>query len=472
MNRLTSNSIILTFANIISLIIAFIIIVLLTRYLGVVDYGKYAFAKAFTGIFLYVADLGLNTLLIRDIAQNKNKASDYLGNVISLKIIISLFVIGIVYLIINKMNYPQTTIYIVYLATGIIIMTSFSNIFRSIFIAFERMSYEGSFMIISEIILLIGLISCIVLKINLINIMITFLFAWIFFSLMLIYIVQKRFVKFKISFNFTVCVFLFKNALPFALLGTLITLGTNIDSVMLSKFAGDSSVGIYNAASKLVAPLGFVSQAIAVTIFPFISNKWINNREEAVNAFRKSFKLLSIFGIPVAIIISILSNHIIHLFYGSQYSESATILKVIIWVAPFSYVTTLTGRVLSAINKQSILVYITMVYIIVNIVLNIILIPKYGGIGAAITLVLTSGLNYFIQQYYINKFFDNKFSLKIYIELILYSLPVGAIIFLLEKINWWLSLGSGIMLFVVIIFISKIYTIKDLNFILARVNKE
>lgn len=470
MHRLVSNSLILMLANVINLVIAFTIVILLTRYLGVADYGKYAFAKAFTALFLYVADLGLNTLLIRDIAQNKSKAGEYLSNVITLKMLISLVVLGLVYVIINGMGYPPSTTVVVYLATGIIILMSFSNVFRSVFMAFEKMSYEGFFMILSETSLLIGLLLCIVLKVRLLGIMTTFFTAWLFLITILIYVVRRRFVRFRFAVDVDLCVRLFKGALPFAILGTLITIGTNIDSVMLSKIAGDSAVGLYNAASKLVAPLGFFSEGIAVTIFPFISDKWNADREEAVFVYRKCFKLVSLFGVPTAILVAILANHIIGLFYGAQYSASASILRVVIWVAPFTYVSTLTGRVLSAINRQTILVYITITYITANVCLNIILIPLFGGVGAATALVITGGLNYLVQQYYINKFFDNKFELWEYVKLIVYSLPVGVAVFFLEKINWLAALGGGILLFVLVMFISKLVSKKDVEFLFEHLN--
>jgi O-antigen/teichoic acid export membrane protein len=108
-------------------------------------------------------------------------------------------------------------------------------------------------------------------------------------------------------------------------------------------------------------------------------------------------------------IITLSSEKIIYLVYGSEFLESAGSLKILIWATSFSFLAHSTLYTLNSINKQIIYTKITAISMFLNVILNILIIPKYGYIGASLTTLLTEFLGFFIMFLYLKNHFNEKF---------------------------------------------------------------
>jgi len=146
--RVAKNATALYIAYIVTYLLSILLIVCITRMLGDVTFGKYAFALAFTAIFAIFLDLGFDMLLVREVAKDRSAASKYLGNIVIIKVILSVVVFGLIALVINLMDYPQDTTTTVLLFGVYAIFSSFADLFRMTFRAFERMEYESAILII------------------------------------------------------------------------------------------------------------------------------------------------------------------------------------------------------------------------------------------------------------------------------------------------------------------------------------
>jgi len=135
--RIAKNTGVLAISNIITSVLGFFLLIYIARYLGEVGFGKYSFALAFTGLFAIMASFGMNNYIIRELARNKEQASEYLTNVSVIKLILSFLAFGFIILAINLMNYPRDTTYAVYLFGIYMILTSFALTFRAVFQAYE-----------------------------------------------------------------------------------------------------------------------------------------------------------------------------------------------------------------------------------------------------------------------------------------------------------------------------------------------
>ena len=120
----------------------FVFNVLIARYLGDAEFGKYSFAIAFTSLFGIFSSLGLEAVVTRDVVLDKSVAGKYFGNALVLQVIGSIFMFFLVMLTINLSQNAQdarTVVYIVALGT---IATSFVYLCRAIFRAFEKMEWD------------------------------------------------------------------------------------------------------------------------------------------------------------------------------------------------------------------------------------------------------------------------------------------------------------------------------------------
>jgi O-antigen/teichoic acid export membrane protein len=141
--RIAKNTSALLVAQVASYLLAFFYMMYTARYLGPASFGILSFAIAFTGIFVVFGDLGLAPLTVREVARDKSLASKYLVNVSLMKIILVTITFGLIALTINLMGYPEETIKVVYLLGLSVIFTAFTQMFYSVFQAFERMEYQG-----------------------------------------------------------------------------------------------------------------------------------------------------------------------------------------------------------------------------------------------------------------------------------------------------------------------------------------
>ncbi|MBI2647026.1 oligosaccharide flippase family protein, partial [Candidatus Woesearchaeota archaeon] len=141
--RITSNFISLALSELISKIIQIIIFIYLARIFGKLEFGKFGFGFAFATIIAVIADFGINTLLIREISRDKKNVGKYVSNALTIKCFLSLitFFIASIFLIIGK--YSKDTVAIAYIMLVFMVLQTFTDLFYSVFRAFEKMYYDA-----------------------------------------------------------------------------------------------------------------------------------------------------------------------------------------------------------------------------------------------------------------------------------------------------------------------------------------
>ncbi len=171
-----------------------------------------------------------------------------------------------------------------------------------------------------------------------------------------------------------------------------VVISTRIGSVMLSNLLGDAPLGIYNAAYNIAMMWIFVPQAFIESANPLL----LETNAKNPDAFwpRYQFLFLTLFGISLAagIGLSALAPLIIRILYGSAYSESASILRIVAWVGLFSSIGSSRNIWTQAKNKQKYVVYFCIVSAVASIVLNYVLIRSFGAAGAGLAIVLVNAV--------------------------------------------------------------------------------
>jgi len=265
----------LLLSDIVSKALGFFYVMYTARYLGAEGFGVLSFALAFTGIFGVFTDLGLQQLTVREVARDKSLAEKYLGNIAVMKLILVTFTFRLITLTINLLGYPEKTIKIVYLVALSVISNAFTQMFYSIFQAFEKMEFVSIGRVLSSSLMLFGALYAITLRFDVIG------FALVYFLSNLIVLGYSfavsvwKFVKPRIEIDWSFWGAIIREALPFGLTGAFIALYLWIDSVMLSFMIGDKVVGWYNAGYRLVLVLLSIPVAFNSAIFPVISRFYV-----------------------------------------------------------------------------------------------------------------------------------------------------------------------------------------------------
>ena len=203
-------------------------------------------------------------------------------------------------------------------------------------------------------------------------------------------LVRTKFTRPIMVSEFAHMIRIFRGGLPFALATIFSAIYFNFDTVLISKFVGDESAGIYRAAYNLVFPLTMFGLAIAGAVFPFASQNYRSHPQEVENVIRRSVTQLWMISLPIAIATSMFANEIVQLLFPPEFSDAAICLAILVWFLPIVYLTNLYSNTLGAVDRQGYVLWITVLSAAFNVGANVVLVPRYAQVGASVVTVMTS----------------------------------------------------------------------------------
>lgn len=452
---LTKNTAAIMLSQLFSRISSFVLIVCIARYLNDVGLGRYAFALSFTGLFVVLSEIGLRELLIREVARKREAGKKFLNNAIGIKIVFSLLAFGLMCVVINLFHYPQETTFAVYIIGISVIFNSVARLINSLFCAYERMEYE-SISVVVERIVSSGLgVWLLVMGRGLREVALALLIGSFFNVMISLYLTSRKITKLSVEMDWGFWKRLLKDALPFGIVYIFVIIYFQIDTVMLSLMKGDAIVGWYNAAYKLIFALQIIPVAFVSALFPIISRFFVSSKDSLKIAFERSFKYLFIIGFPLAVGTTLLGEKIILSIYGKEFLPSVASLKILIWVATIMFLTYLFGNVLGSIDKQITLVKVAGLNALVNILMNLLLIPKFSHIGASIATFVTECVGFMLYFIFLSKYLHRLPLAKLTFKPIAAGILMGIFILTFGDMSWLLLASLSAVLYFLALFLLK-----------------
>jgi len=462
--KITKNIGYLAISQIVGAILAFILFIYVARFLGEAQFGDYSFAISFTSLFVIFADIGINQLIIREIARDHSLTSEYITNVSVMKILLSLITFGLIALTINLMHYSQIVIYIVYLFGIYTLLDSFAQIFMSIFQAFEKMEYVAITTIITRILLTVLALYLLFSGYGLIELAYAYVTIGLIEVVLSVVISIKKITKPVMKLNFSLWKYLTIKSAPFGLNSLFGMIFFRIDSILLSVFKNNTAVGIYSAAfNPLLAIGGMLSTITISALYPVMSRYYVSSKDSLEQFTVISSKYMAIIGFPIAFGGFILSSEFIELFYGNQFSQSIIAFQILALFIPIRLISGITGTLLTAINKQGLRTFSVVLSAVFNVLLNLILIPYFSYIGASIATVLSEIFLYLLLIYYINQYYHKLKLYNQYIKPFLASIVMGLVLFYLKEVNLFLIIIIAVVIYFAILVLLKTFTNEDIN---------
>jgi O-antigen/teichoic acid export membrane protein len=189
----------------------------------------------------------------------------------------------------------------------------------------------------------------------------------------------------------------------FLFIGIFATLYWRIDIFMLSKLQPVEDVGFYGAAWRILELAMVVPQSLCLSLYPQISSSALNNLDQLNRIGRGATRYLLALSLPAAIGITLLAGPLLELLYGAKFSAASDTLSILILtLIPYGFVR-YHAYVLVGANHQRIDLTLNIVMSIINIMLNMALIPVYGHLGAAIATFISICLYGLLQYAYLAK---------------------------------------------------------------------
>ena len=380
------------------------------RLLGPVGTGQFAFVVALYGIFELISRFGLDTLLTREVARDKALSSRYLTNVCILRTgiwaVTSLLMLGVTLAFwwVDRITVMEVNTILIFAVA--MLFAGYSDALSAAFHAYEKMEYPAILTTISALIraglgALVLLLGWGLPAIAWVAVF-TVIIQVIWFYVML----RRTLFPWQWESDSGLQRWMFGNSFPFMVNSLLANILLNIDIWLLRLLSGEVASGLYSVALKYRFGITLIPSMFNFAVFPLFSRYARQQGDGLMGAYRLSIRLLTILSLPIAFGATILAKPLALVVGGAEFidvEESVTLLnrtfhytggshlalQVVIWTIVLNFINALTQYVLIALDQQRYLTRAFAQVVIFNIVGNILFIPTFGYVGAAVVTILS-----------------------------------------------------------------------------------
>ena len=370
------------------------------RYLGPEQFGTLSYALAIVSIFMAVSRLGMESILVRDIARYPEKSETYMGTAFGLMIIAAIagmVVLGtLVYFLESDL---QIKIYILVMASSLLFQTLLVidyNFQAQVKAKFSSIAKSIALAISSAV-----KIYLVWIQADLYAFAIAYAFDNLAIAIVLIamHLAQKQ-PGFIFRFNIHLIKPILSSAWPMLLSAVAFMLYSRLDQLMIRYYLDMHQLGVYASALKIFEGWVMIPFIIMVSLIPMITKYKDHKKSEYRLKLVYLFRLFFIVGILFATLATLFSENIILHTFGLQFIEGAPVLVIFMWASIFTTLGTITVRILVIEGLEKKVLKITSTGLLLNIVLNTVLIPQYGISGAAIATLLSLFSAYYLFDYF------------------------------------------------------------------------
>lgn len=386
--------------NIVNKILTFIVGIWTARFLGPGNYGLINYAAAYVTFFYSLATLGINSVLVKYIIDDSDNEGGTLGTALVLQGGASLLSIGAILAIVSVVDFGETlTILVVFLS--------------SLGIFFESMGalqYWFQAKLKSKYSSIAATIAYIVTSAYKIVLLVTGKgVAWFALATsvdaiciaLFLFITYKKQGGSHLFFSRAIANKLLRSSWHYILSGLMISIYGATDKLMLKQMLGETSVGYYGTAVSIANVWCFVLASIVDSMNPSIMGAYSSDKKRFINRNILLYRIIFYVSVTVSAGISIFAKFGINLLYGDAYMGAVAPLRIITWYSAFSYLGVARNAWVVCENKQK---YLTGLYAssaVVNVLMNALLIPKYGASGAAVASLISQICTVFVAPVFI-----------------------------------------------------------------------
>jgi len=379
----------LFFEKIIRLVVTFIVGILIIRYLAPNEFGLLSYAMSFVGIFAAVSSLGIDSILTRELVKSPDQRDLLLGTAFTFKLLGAAISIILLLTVLPFMaNNALTNIMILIIASA-----TFFQSFNVIDFYFQsRVTAKYSVYAQSSAFLLGSIIKILLIVFNapLIYFAIVILIEAILLASGFIIVYKKRGLSlFEWKSNKIIGFNILRDSWPLILSGIIITIYIKIGQVLIKELMNETEVGYYGAAARLCEAWYFVPMAITASLFPAIINAKQISEKLYLSRLQKLYDLMAWMAILIALPVTFFSKEITFILLGAKYLPSAPVLTIYIWAGVATFLGVASSQYLITENLTKLSFYRTLIGLIVNVILNLILIPEIGIIGSAVATLVS-----------------------------------------------------------------------------------
>jgi O-antigen/teichoic acid export membrane protein len=367
-------------------VLGFLYNVYVVRRLGDAHFGQYSAVMAYVAVFAIFTDCGMSSYAVREMAKDRSQTAWLLPSVVAIRVVLSLLIMVIAPLSALWLGKGDTMVLGILIASAGLILYAFQGPLGSALMARERLDYTSTFTVIDRLVFWGLGVLLLVNGVGFVGLIVASLAGVAVVALLAGWTLFKMGVG-RLALSVRRWPQLFLAALPFGVSGISYVFMQRFDTVLMSFVLTDAAVGWYNVPGTLINMVLLIAQSITGAMYPSMVRSYAEDPESLPQVVWRSIKYLIIVCLPIAVGGTVLADHIIITLYEETFVNSIPVLQVMLWALPSLFLLELLGRVAMALGLERPSARVNVINAVVTVVLNLILVPTLGILGAALVLV-------------------------------------------------------------------------------------
>jgi len=377
----------------------FIIFMYFARTLNVAEYGMVMISFTFANILSSFFEFGFAPYFQREAATHSNSIEEELNSVLGFKVV-AFFLYGLLTVLYFTYIGTDTPLSVALVATTIYVF-GISGIFSRTLFGFNQYVESFKSLLVSKIIIFFVVGIFIIVKASFEFLLLALLGGAVLQTISLMSNVSHNGIIFKLTLKAKILKRVIKSSLPIGIGLSFVWIYDKADVILIQRIIGNEAVSFYAVAYSLYKIPQVIAGVILLPFFTEISNRYATEGSLSMNElFKPAVLLVSVSGV-IILAYNCIPEIFLSLAYGNLYKRSGWILSVLSFALPGLLLNSLTGNTLNALRKEWKVMSSTFFAFLLNIGLNVILLPRLGIVGAVIATICTEYFMLCIQIYYI-----------------------------------------------------------------------
>lgn len=464
-----TNSVVIIVGRGIEIVTVLIGAILVARFLGVEGYGNFVFIQAVGMAVMPFIGWGAFKILIRDISVDTDKTGSLVSTMFLLNLMaVTILLVGTwVFFLFRPSSDPtlQTCIYLVFISQTFMVMQK--NIF-AVFIATERVFYFSLLQVGQRITMLSMYLVVIVLHLELAGLF----WAMIVSNVLILgiaWIVLQRIFPVSIpNLRLKIIRYLVKESYVLMLSDLIYQVHTYVNVFFLKFLSTIDQITFLQIPQRIMTPLQIIPNSVLLTVFPMFSQlgSYSGGHRKLAKGYQDAVRYLIVFCLPICAIISIYAERIITILFGKEFNGAVLPLQLIIWSLCIFTIVNIIEDILIALKRQRIVTLIKILCLITNVITALILIPKYGAVGAIIAIILGTVVQFVILNIIITQMLEGtEIFLVLLKPLISCGFMIGTIYILQFSIHVVFLIPLSLCIYLGLLWMSGCLSIRELYLI-------
>lgn len=376
-----------TSSDVVRKLLGYVVLATLARALSNTDMGELFFAITFATVFATLTELGTNRYLTRKVAQDQQRALDYLSEVLSLRL--PALVVAFLLLNVIAFLFLRERAHILLPVSVFVLVGDLYYSFGSLFLGLRRLGYRFATGLI-DVALLVVLVSLAVrLGWSLSGVLVCYVVSSVTLVAVTAVVVRWRFGRYGLVLDRSRLQGVAAESLPFLVLVVLSFGYLKVDTMMILFIRSAEEVAIYEAGYKFFEISRFAVRSVAAVFFPLCAQMVARNDWGGLRSVVQKL-LIAAAGVGTVVSIGVISLAPVFVpaVWGSSYGPSIAIVRVLFLGLPFLYVSYVSTFVAQALKLERRVVAVMAVAVVFNVSMNALVIPAWGAVGAAWTTVI------------------------------------------------------------------------------------